>query len=103
MWWLASLGVFFENIGHRSGSDSLKFISFLLSFPCFKTSQLCFEIAYFFGQLRLRRQCGENLFLKIYGKPIALGGVGHAGERLRHIKRRFECGDPTKYFRNHNR
>jgi len=46
MGWFSRLGIFFSRIGEGTVPDILQFVFFLLAIPCFKASNLCFEIAY---------------------------------------------------------
>ena len=103
MRWFSISHLFLYDIAKNSRRDYIKFIALLLCFPCFKLNQFCFEAVYFLNQTNLRRLCGEDLFLKLYGKPISLGGVRHVIDRLRHIKHRLESANPAKYLANHGR
>jgi hypothetical protein len=56
---------FLETEGDNSRSQLGKLVARLISFPVFEASHFCFKCAYFLNQLRLRRLCGEDLFLAV--------------------------------------
>jgi hypothetical protein len=62
--WFAVLHARFHHASQSSWVDSLKLVTLLLSFPCFKISHLFFKFAYALQQRRLLLLGGEDLFLQ---------------------------------------
>src|SRR5882724_1842716 len=92
MGWFSRLGIFFSRIGEGTVPDILQFVFFLLAIPCFKASNLCFEIAYTLQHrklVRLGRECvrlgGEDYSLQFDDRLVEFRKVSDRYERLRHI------------------
>jgi hypothetical protein len=96
MKWFGTLHAILHSISERSPSNFLKFIALLLCLPCFKLSHAFFKLAYSLNQLRLRRLCGENFFLKFYNRPVAGGDIVDIMQSLRHIKRGLQGANTSK-------
>jgi len=92
---------FLRDVSERPLPDILKFISLLLCFPCFEASHACFKLAYRLNQRRLRLLCGEDLFLKVYDRRIATGGIVNILRSLRDIEGGLNGAHPSKNLGDH--
>ena len=86
MRWFGALSLRLQGISKNASPNLGKLIPLLLSFPCFEVSHFFFKLAYALNQRRLRRLCGEDLFLKLYDRRIATGDIVDVLESLREIK-----------------
>jgi hypothetical protein len=86
MRWFGVASVWFQHVSQRALPDSLKFITLLLSFPCFEVSHFFFKLAYAMQQRRLCFACGEDLFLKFYNRAVPSGSVTQILYGLRQIE-----------------
>ena len=101
MRWFGACGLFLKDIWEGPWPNSAKLIALFISIPCFSISNFCFQRAYLLNQIKLRRLCGEDLFLKLYDNPLPRGNVVSVLYGLQNIKRRLEGADPSKYLSDH--
>jgi len=102
MEWFASFHAFFQRIGENARTDFGELVALLICVPCFQTSHFFFKIAYLINQRRLRRLCGENLFLEFYDRPVARGGIVNTLQSLRYIKHGLEDAEACNQFSRHD-
>ncbi len=92
MRWFGGLGVIFHSIAKSTNINLLEFIALLFTFPCFKISNLFFEIAYALNQRRALLINRKNRALGIHDfrlqfEPLLLKGrsTAQSYHRLKNI------------------
>jgi len=97
MRWFGSACIWLQHISKRVSPDALEFILLLISVPCFKISQFCFERAYLLNQRRLRRiglYCaslgGHNLSIEFDELGRTLSIAAQPGKSLDNVRRSLE-------------
>ena len=98
MRWLGSLSVWINGVDKRPRPYLVQVVASLLSFPCFKLSNLCFKIAFRLQQRRLLAlgsHCavlgGENYALEFDDLGLNHRLIPKANERARHLASRFKA------------
>ena len=97
----ALLFSYFRNVSEKSTIQVLKFISLLLTFPCFEAAQFFFKLIYFVNRRRIARLGGDDLFPELRDGRISIDRVVHILQRLRDVKHRLESAQTCDSFANH--
>lgn len=109
MHWLARCVSFLQNVSERSSWKFFKLVALLLTFPCAKLHDLCFEFVYSLQVRRLRflrsqqvRLGFEDRALQGYLSVVDGCGSSRSIQALRNIKRGLQAANTGTNFGDHD-